>query len=135
MGATTSFNPVRYYTDQDVYHYTVDNRPLQDLASNDAVLEEAINTLDPGLAPDAQTLNGQEKALVVQNGKYVATEISSMSAFFNATPVIQVSTFASLPASPLGLYLVLNDETKNNVPILYLFTSTHRFWIAMIQDA
>jgi hypothetical protein len=130
-----TLNPVRYYTNQDVYHYTVDNRPLSDLASNDAVLEEAIETLDPALAPTAQPLSGQEKVTVLQNGQYVAAEISSISAFFNASPVVQVSTFASLPPSPLGLYLVLNDETKNNVPIFYLFTATHRFWIAMIQDA
>lgn len=134
MSAIT-LNTVRYYTNQDVYHYTVDNRPLQDLASNDVILEQAVETLDPELAPAAQPLAGPEKFTVVQNGEYVSASISGLSAFFNASPVVQVANFASLPASPAGLYLVLSDETKNNSPILYLFTATHRFWIAMVQDA
>jgi hypothetical protein len=48
---TIELNEVRLYTDDDVYHYTVDNRPLQDLASNDEILAEAINNLDPSVAP------------------------------------------------------------------------------------
>lgn len=36
---------VRYYTNSDVYHYTTDNRPLQDLATNDALMAAAINNL------------------------------------------------------------------------------------------
>jgi hypothetical protein len=49
--------------------------------------------------------------------------------------VQQVATFASLPATPLGLYLVLADETKGGTPTIYLFTASHRYWVAMIQDA
>jgi hypothetical protein len=40
-----TFNNVRYYTDTDVYHYTVDNRPLQDLASNDVLLQAGLDIL------------------------------------------------------------------------------------------
>lgn len=46
-----------------------------------------------------------------------------------------VATFAALPASPLGLFLVVADETKGGSPSIYFFTSTHRYWIAMVQDA
>lgn len=49
--------------------------------------------------------------------------------------VQQVATFGSLPASPIGLYLVLADETKGGNPTIYFFSTTHRYWIAMVQDA
>jgi hypothetical protein len=44
MSTAISLGTVRFYTNQDVYHWTVDNRPLQDLSSNDAILANAINT-------------------------------------------------------------------------------------------
>ena len=37
--------PIQYYTDTDVYHYTVDNRPLQNLEANDIILRNAIEAL------------------------------------------------------------------------------------------
>jgi hypothetical protein len=46
---TLTLNTVRYYTLSDVYHYTVDNRPLQDLASNDGILLNAILRATPQL--------------------------------------------------------------------------------------
>lgn len=52
-----------------------------------------------------------------------------------ALVVQQSATFAALPANPLGLFLVLADETKGGTPTIYLFTSTHRYWVAMVQDA
>ncbi|HDR8938713.1 MULTISPECIES: hypothetical protein [Burkholderia cepacia complex] len=56
----------------------------------------------------------------------------------NVFPVgapVSVATYASLPASPRGLFLVLADETKGGNPTIYLFTATHRYWVAMVQDA
>lgn len=47
----------------------------------------------------------------------------------------QIATFAALPASPAGLYLVLADETKGGAPTLYLFKNGARYWVAMVQDA
>lgn len=38
-----SLTPVRFYTQQDPYFYTVDNRPLTDLDANDQVLGEGID--------------------------------------------------------------------------------------------
>jgi len=34
---------VRFHTEDDAYHYTVDNRPLEDLSSRDDVLAAAID--------------------------------------------------------------------------------------------
>lgn len=36
---------VRYYTDSDTYHYSVDNRPIQDLAANMEILKEEIQRI------------------------------------------------------------------------------------------
>jgi hypothetical protein len=44
-------------------------------------------------------------------------------------------TFATIPENPQGIFLVLADETKSGAPTLYLFTTSHRYWIAMVQDA
>lgn len=52
-----------------------------------------------------------------------------------ALVVQQSATFAALPDDPLGLFLVLADETKGGTPTIYLFTSAHRYWVAMVQDA
>lgn len=45
MATKDTFNPVRLYTENDAYHYTVDNRPLQDLNDNDEILANAIDAL------------------------------------------------------------------------------------------
>lgn len=44
-----TLNTVRYLTADDVYHYTVDNRPLQDLASNDILLQAGLDLLNASL--------------------------------------------------------------------------------------
>jgi hypothetical protein len=49
--------------------------------------------------------------------------------------VLQVATYSALPSTPTGLYLVLADETKGGAPTFYLFTTAHRYWFAMVQDA
>ncbi len=38
--------PIRYYTSTDVYHYTTDNRPLQDLATNIGVVAGFLSSLE-----------------------------------------------------------------------------------------
>jgi hypothetical protein len=45
-----TLNTVRYYTQADVYHYTVDNRPIQDLASNDLLLQAGLDMLNASIA-------------------------------------------------------------------------------------
>ena len=41
----TTLNTIRYYTADDGYHYTIDNRPLQDLEQNDIALKVALDSL------------------------------------------------------------------------------------------
>lgn len=45
-----TLNTVRYFDEDDVYHYTVDNRPLQDLASNDILLQAGLDLLYASLS-------------------------------------------------------------------------------------
>ena len=46
-----------------------------------------------------------------------------------------VATYASLPASPKGLWIVQADETKSGSPSAYYFYSTHAIWFAAVQVA
>jgi hypothetical protein len=46
-----------------------------------------------------------------------------------------IANYASLPASPQGLWIVQADETKGGVPSAYYFYSTHAIWIAAVQVA
>lgn len=43
---SVQLNTIRYYTNNDPYHYTVDNRPLSDLELNDLALKAAIDQLN-----------------------------------------------------------------------------------------
>lgn len=54
---TISLNTVRYFTDADVYHYTVENRPLTDLASNDEVLKLDLERQSPLTTADVGDAN------------------------------------------------------------------------------
>ncbi|MFM0663323.1 hypothetical protein [Paraburkholderia sediminicola] len=67
-----------------------------------------------------------------------ATSAGQVAAYVAELPTLviqQVATYASLPASPVGLYLVLADETKDGTPSLYYFWSTHCMWFAALQVA
>ena len=46
----SGFVPVQYYTQSDPYYYTVDNRPLQNLATNDSVLASGVDVATSLLA-------------------------------------------------------------------------------------
>ncbi|WP_168793616.1 hypothetical protein [Paraburkholderia aromaticivorans] len=64
-----------------------------------------------------------------------AEQAAAYAAELPSLVVQQSATFASLPANPVGLFLVLADETKGGAPQIYLFTASHRYWVAMVQDA
>ena len=60
--ALTALGTVRYYTALDAYHYTIDNRPLGDLASNDGISSYAADaarraTLVESVAAGVRTQN------------------------------------------------------------------------------
>lgn len=57
-----------------------------------------------------------------------------MLSLFN-NPATTVASYADLPSSPSGWYLVTADETKSGTPSIYLFSGGNRYWFAMIEDA
>lgn len=61
MTTNSSFTEIRYYTQFDPYFFSVDNRPLQDLAYNDQILATAIDNINVNIlgffsAPTGATL-------------------------------------------------------------------------------
>ncbi|MDF2435464.1 MAG: hypothetical protein JWP44_5095 [Mucilaginibacter sp.] len=52
-----TLNTVRFITSDDVYHYTVDNRPLQDLESNDEILKVQLQRQSPLTTGDVGDAN------------------------------------------------------------------------------
>lgn len=42
---SVNLSTIRYYGPDDAYHYTTDNRPLQDLEQNDIALKNAIDQI------------------------------------------------------------------------------------------
>lgn len=104
MSVDTTLNTVRYYTDDDVYHYTVDNRPLQDLASNDEILATAIEGLDPTTTTTAaaSTLTGSESALLNQSGNLVTSTTGTNAAFANSA--FGVASIAALKLLPTTIF-------------------------------
>lgn len=86
-----------------------------------------LGTLSQAVNQQITQAVASAEASAAQAAKYVA-ELPTLV-------VQQVATYASLPASPAGLYLVLSDETRGNVPQLYYFWSTHCMWFAALQVA
>lgn len=99
---------VRYLTENDVYHYSVDNRPLQDLASRDQLLADNLNAvlnlsgLGTGVTPIAN--GGTAGTTAVQ----ARTNLGAASSGANA----DISTLGALTATPL----VVSQDIQNNVP-------------------
>ena len=56
-----AFVPIQYYTNTDLYNYQVDNRPLQDIATNQTVLATGID--QNSLAIHSLTQNAQQGTL------------------------------------------------------------------------
>jgi hypothetical protein len=60
-----TLNQVRVFTENDVYHYTVENRPVTDLASNDEILktelerQSRVTTSDMGDADSSPVASGR----------------------------------------------------------------------------
>lgn len=86
----------------------------------------ATATTEAGIATE-QAFNAAESAQ--QAAAYVAE--------LPALVVQQVATFAALPPSPVGLYLVLADETVDGNPQMYFFRAgvTQPQWFASVQKS
>lgn len=85
--------------------------------------------------PPASTVSTADEVVLNQGGVTKRAAISLIVADAIQTPVLQVATFASIPVGSHGLYLVTADETKGGNPSMYFFTSTARYWFAMVQDS
>jgi hypothetical protein len=100
-------------------------------------LEISINGR-PGTILEIGSISGAANQQIKQAVAASAASAAQAAEYVAQLPslvVQQSATFASLPPDPLGLFLVLDDETKSNQPTIYLFTASHRYWVAMVQDA
>lgn len=61
---TVQFTPIRYFTGQDVEHYTVDNRPLQDIDQNLTALKDAVEELQDNSS--VLTSQGDWSSMVIE---------------------------------------------------------------------
>lgn len=79
---TTSLAPVRFFTADDRYHYSVENRPLSDLATRDQQLATALDDLQSQVTAAGIGPNSIRKSQVI-------------SATATATITIDTTTFVS----------------------------------------
>lgn len=98
-----------------------------------------LKNVDPSTVPTPPTGHTTQFTDLsgVARQKDSSGNVTAVGAGNTSTPisVLQVATYAALPATPIGLYLVVADESKGGGPSFYLFTTTHRYWFAMVQDA
>jgi hypothetical protein len=91
---TITLNTVRVYTNEDVYHYTVDNRPLQDLIANDNILLSAIQA---NIALIARNQN-QLVTVPTTSASYTAPAGNNVTLFFNQALTLSITiTAEALP--------------------------------------
>lgn len=102
--------------------------------SSDKAAASAASISD-GTATDAGALTGAEIVPTNRGAGLLQTTLGKIAAYVLSLVCPQIATFSDIPASPKGFYLVLADETKGGAPTIYFFTASHRYWIAMIQDA
>ncbi|WP_133663482.1 hypothetical protein [Paraburkholderia sp. BL10I2N1] len=88
-----------------------------------------------GTLAQHQTFTGAQGEATVDTDTYGIHVHDGATAGGHVIAMVTVATFAALPATPQGIYLVLADETKGGTPSMYFFTATHRYWLAMVQDA
>lgn len=119
-----------------------ENGPVRSLAKliadNQAVIDEQLPNFEAianATSEDAGPLTGAESLPVSRGAGLLQTTFQKLAIWILTLICPQVATFASLPASPTGFYLVLADETKSGAPTIYFFTTSHRYWVAMVQDA
>lgn len=103
-------------------------------------MSQLLITVGTGTVQTVQlgTLSAAVNQQITQAVAASAASAAAAAAYVAELPslvVQQVASHASLPAAPAGLYLVLSDETRGNVPQLYYFWSTHCMWFAALQVA
>lgn len=95
MTTDSLFTQVRYYTQFDPYFFSVDNRPLQDLAYNDEILATAIDNININVlslfsAPTGATLVSNQRSFsgsVVKNlHNYIESQVLNAVSDLGADP-------------------------------------------------
>jgi hypothetical protein len=112
-----TFNTVRFYTQDDVYHYTADNRPLQDLASNDTLLQEAIDTVNDSVSNLA--------TVVVSPGDVNVVVVEAPNTLVYYTTAITATRTVTMPN--------ITDSNVCTVRVTRASTSTGSFSISIKQ--
>ena len=126
--AVSSLVNVRFYSPDDDYHYTTDNRPLTDLATNDAMLASMIDGIlsvtsysVTASAPTSGTVNmtmplqGGGKQVILTFNAYendtTAAQTLSFPTAFTATPLILGNNSGlTLTVSTLGVTISAPDN-------------------------
>jgi hypothetical protein len=119
-----SLNNVRYYTGNDPYHYTIDNRPLQDLASNDVAILDYASTIDPtGATPTTAPLTGAENVTIGQSGSILSTTLTAVATWivgvftgFRQTGTGTVPRTINSKLADQGLMITDFGAVANGVP-------------------
>lgn len=84
---------IRYYTPADPYHYSVDNRPIYDLAQGQVVLKNAIDTL---ASTQASTSQGQGVfSRLNSTGSWPLSVSIDLSPKLNSVWAIKLTLYAS----------------------------------------
>jgi hypothetical protein len=139
--SSITLNTVRYYTGNDPYHYTIDNRPLQDLASNDVILQAAIENLSDivGVGLYLETFNngadftaGTSTTLSLVNspGSSTSTWVFFDGIYQDAnTYSLSGTTITFNSAIPSGVltvevrWMTSAEDAVTNIPTVYYGTS------------
>lgn len=99
-----TFVPVRYFTATDVFHYTVDNRPLQDLTSNDVLLQAAIDA-------NYALINRHQPQMLTVTSSFTAPSFSEVTVFANQ-PLVANITVSANPTPTAGDILRMVRSTS-----------------------
>ncbi|HEX7906699.1 MAG TPA: hypothetical protein VF534_01220 [Paraburkholderia sp.] len=103
-----------------------------------ASLKQLTSTADISAAVSAAAAATTAAATATSEAGVATAAAAAAAGYVAGLPALvvqQVATHAALPASPVGLYLVLADETRGGSPSLYYFWSTHCVWFAALQVA
>ena len=86
-----TLNPIRFFTESSVYHYSEDNKPLEDLESNQTILKVAIEEL--------------------QDYNYSQTLIGNLATLSMTIPIGEISKFVSLKVNVFSVYNTTDFST------------------------
>lgn len=102
MALSSSLTAIRYYTQADPYYYTVDNRPLTDLAARDVTIANEIDkrvnmVLAVGSATPSLTSAPTGWSIALNGtGDYTITHALGSASIIAVATTIGTQTFATV---------------------------------------